>query len=162
MDKKKITTPSGFVQTINERLFDLLPRGQFATFVFGIYNPKTLVLTYAGADAPPPFWRSGRKTRLLDTSGIPLGIVKNASYTEHTIRLKPGDSLFLYSDALTESPSVNGDRLGTEGFQKLVEKGIKNHDVQSSLQTIMTSFFEFAPPPPPDDVTAVLLRVGKS
>ncbi|MBQ7413068.1 MAG: SpoIIE family protein phosphatase [Alphaproteobacteria bacterium] len=160
MDKKKINSPAEFLKTLNSRLFDLLPRGQFATFFFGIYDPKKRTLHYAGADAPSPFWHSGRKTKLLDTSGIPLGIMREASYAEHTIQMAPGDTLFLYSDALTESPSVNGERLGEVGFKKIVDKYVKNPNVQVALREIMNAFFEFAPPPPPDDVTSILLRIS--
>jgi len=161
MDKKKITTPSAFVQTINERLFDLLPRGQFATFFFGIYDPKTKILSYASAGAPQPFWCSKNKTTLLETAGMPLGIRQKATYPTRTIQLKEGDTLCLYSDALTESPSIEGQRLGTDGFKKIVEKGIKNPNIQTDLRNIMNAFFEFAPPPPPDDVTAILFRVNQ-
>jgi len=162
MDKKRITSPSVFVQTINERLFDLLPRGQFATFFFGMYDPKEKTLSYASAGAPPPFWCSKNKTTLLETAGMPLGIRQKATYPTHTIQLKVGDTLCLYSDALTESPSEDGKRLGTDGFKKIVEKGIRNPNVQTDLRNIMNAFFEFAPPPPPDDVTAILFRVHQS
>lgn len=161
MDKKKITSPAHFLETINKRLFDLLPRGQFATFFFGIYDPKGTTLSYAAAGSPEPFLRSGRKTCLLQTTGLPLGISRDTTYDNHQVALTPGDSLFLYSDALTESPSPDGTRLGTTSFKKMVEQGLKNANVQIAIRTVMNSFFEFAPPPPPDDVTAVLLRVNK-
>lgn len=161
MDKKKITSPSSFLETLNARLYDLLPRGQFATFFFGIFNPTDKTLMYAGADAPQPFWCSGKTTTLLETSGLPLGIMPNATYESHTIQLSPGDSLFLYSDALTESPSPTGERLGTAGVQRILEHNIKNPNTPVVLRSIMNAFFEFAPPPPPDDVTAILLQVNK-
>ena len=159
MDKKKITTPDSFLQMVNERLFDLLPRGQFATFFFGIYDPKKKTLDYAAAGAPQPFWISGKKTTLLETAGMPLGIRQKASYESRRIQMKAGDSLVFYSDALTESPSDAGDRLGTEGFKKLVEDHIGKNNASLALHNIIGAFFEFAPPPPPDDVTAILFQV---
>ena len=90
-----------------------------------------------------------------------MGISRDTTYDNHRVALTPGDSLFLYSDALTESPSPDGTRLGTTGFKKMVEQGLKNANVQIAIRTVMNSFFEFAPPPPPDDVTAILLRVNK-
>jgi len=160
MDKKKISSPATFLEVLNTRLYDLLPRGQFATFFFGIYNPKDRTLSYAGANAPQPFWYSGKSSTLLETSGLPLGIIPTASYESHTIQLSPGDSLFFYSDALTESPSPEGRRLGTDGIQRILEHHIQNPNTPVALRSIMNSFFEFAPPPPPDDVTAVLLRIN--
>ena len=87
--------------------------------------------------------------------------MKNTSYESHTVHLNKGDSLFLYSDAITESPSEKKERLGTKGLQKIVEHFIKNPNPQTVLRSIMNAFFEFAPPPPPDDVTAVLFKVEK-
>lgn len=162
MNKRSITTPSAFLETINRQLFELLPRGQFATFFFGIYNPKENTLDYAAADAPTPFLCSRGKTTLLRTSGLPLGIMRDTKYTDYQLKLKVGDTLFLYSDALTESPSLDGKRLGTAGFQKFVEQGIQNPNAQIALRHVMNLFFEFAPPPPPDDVTAILFRVDKA
>ena len=75
--------------------------------------------------------------------------------------MKKGDVLCLYSDALTESPSLTGERLGTDGFKKIVEKNLKSKNVQVDLRNIMNAFFDYAPPPPPDDVTAILFQVDE-
>lgn len=157
-DKKKIVSPAAFLQDLNTQLVDLLPRGQFSTFFFGIYDPEQNRFTYAGAGSPPPLLKSERKVKHLDTAGLPLGISKNATYTDQNIAFNPGDTLFLYSDALTESPNKDGLRLGNEGFRKLASPYFKEPTVQLALRGIMHDFFEFAPPPPPDDVTAVLIR----
>jgi len=162
MDKKKISSAAGFLETINDRLYDLLPRGQFATFFFGIYNPKEKTLTYAGANAPQPFLFSNKKTTKLNTGGLPLGIMKKVTYEEHVVQLAKNDTLFLYSDALTESPAPDGSRLGQKGIQKILEKHIGNPNVPTTLRSIMNDFFDFAPPPPPDDVTAILIKVDGS
>ena len=159
MDKKKIAEPAAFLETLNTRLFDLLPRGQFATLFFGIYNPKTKTLTYSGANAPQPFLYTNKGPVLLETAGLPMGIIRTAKYENHTLQLHSNDTLFLYSDAITESPSAEGKRLGTEGLQAMLDKHIIHGDAQTALRSIMNEFFEFTPPPPPDDVTAILLKV---
>ncbi len=158
IEKRKIFSPAAFLQDLNIQLVDLLSRGQFATFFFGIYDPENGLFSYAGAGSPPPLIRSGKKVNHLDTAGLPLGISKNATYSDQSIKFSPGDTLFLYSDALTESPNKEGVRLGNEGFQKLASPYFKKPTVQQALSGIMHDFFEFAPPPPPDDVTAVLIR----
>ncbi len=161
MDKKKIISPAEFLQNLNQQLFDLLPRGQFATFFFSIFNPKTKVMEYAGAGSPQPFIIHKNKTLQLDTDGLPLGIMKDTKYVDKKIQLSDEDSLFFYSDALTESPSPDGKRLGTDGLKTIVEKYIKDPNIHNSLRLIMNDFFDFSQPPPPDDVTAILVRIGK-
>lgn len=160
MDKKKIFSPAAFLKNINTQLHDLLPRGQFATFFFGIYDRDSGVITYASAGSPPPMLKSGRTVRFLDTAGMPLGIMKNPDYTDKVLPVKPGDMLFLFSDALTESPNKEGERLGESGLKKIVMRHLKKRNVYLSLMDIMHDFFTFAPPPPPDDVTAVLMQIN--
>ena len=157
-DKKKIVSPAAFLKNINTQLYDLLPRGQFATFFFGIYDREAGVLTYASAGSPPPMIKSGRKVSFLDTAGMPLGIMKNPGYSDKVLPVRSGDMLFLFSDALTESPNKAGERLGNAGLKKLIMPHLKKENAYVSLMDIMHDFFTFAPPPPPDDVTAVLMR----
>lgn len=155
---KQIGNPSGFLQKLNTQLYDLLPRGQFATFFCGIIDIERKTLTYAGAGSPPPFLCSQGKITRLNTRGIPLGIVARPSYEDYTIAFNRDDTLLLFSDALTESPNQNGDRLGTDGFEKMVEPAMCEPNIHLGMKQIMNAFFDYAPPPPPDDVTAVLVR----
>ena len=136
----------------------LLPRGQFATMFLGILDTRKKTLIYAGAGAPNPILLRGSKQQLLQSEGLPLGILPNPEYKDFSLKLKQNDMLLLYSDALTESPNKKGERLGTTSFQKLITKTIKTKDLNANLDALLQKFFEFAPPPPPDDVTAVLLQ----
>ncbi len=161
MDKKKIISPASFLSGINAQLYDLLPRGQFATLFFGMYDWENGILQYSAAGSPPPLLKSGRKVSALDSRGMPLGIMKESEYTDKTLHITPGDMLFLFSDALTESPNAEGKRLGDAGLKKLATPHLKKKNAYPALMDIMHDFFTFAPPPPPDDVTGVLLRFEK-
>jgi sigma-B regulation protein RsbU (phosphoserine phosphatase) len=155
---KHIGAPSAFLQKINTQLYDLLPRGQFATFFCGIIDIERQTLTYAGAGSPPPFLCSRGKITCLDTRGLPLGIKPRPSYEDHTISFLPDDSLLLFSDAFIETPNEIGIRLGNDGFEQMVLGLMQDKNVQNGMKKIMDAFFEYAPPPPPDDATAVLVR----
>ena len=155
---KHIGAPSGFLQKINTQLYDLLPRGQFATFFCGIIDIERKTLTYAGAGSSPPFLCDGKMITRLNTRGLPLGITSRPSYEDHVVAFTPGCNLLMFSDAFTEAPNENGDRLGNDGFEKMVFEIMKQTDVQLGMQQIMDKFFEYAPPPPPDDATSVFVR----
>ena len=66
----------------------------------------------------------------------------------------------LYSDALTESPNKEGERLEEDGFSKLAEPFIKDKklNVNGVVDSVINKFFDFASKPPPDDVTVVYLE----
>ncbi len=155
---KTFEKPSDFMKQLNKQLYSLLPRGQFATFFFGIWDSKTQTITYAGAGSPSPFLNNGKETIRLETRGIPLGIISNPEYEDKTVPFHPHDQMLMYSDALTESPNIQGERLGEEGFLNLIRPFAHIPDTKETLDHILKAFFNFAPPPPPDDVTAVLIK----
>lgn len=155
---KKYKKPAHLLSYLNEQLYHLLPRGQFATFFLGVINTKKKTLSFAGAGAPNPLLKTGRKYVLLDATGMPLGIDKNTVYTEHTIPFLPKDTLILYSDALTENPNKKGERLGTDGFVGIAKPAIKKESAQKIIAQIKQDFCHYAPPPFPDDITLVVVK----
>ena len=153
-----LKTPALFLKHLNKQMHLLLPRGQFATMFLGILDIRKKTLTYAGAGAPNPIFIRGRRGRLLSSEGLPLGILPNPEYNNACIQLQKGDKLLLYSDALIEAPNAKGERFGINIFKDKAIKLIANKKLEDGLDSLLSSFFEFAPPPPPDDVTAVLLQ----
>lgn len=156
-----IKKPSDFLNQINQQLCSLLQRGQFATFFFAVFDPTAETLTYAGAASPAPFAWNGKRLVSLQTKGLPLGISKTAVYENHTLSFKPGDRLFMYSDAFLESADSNGRRLEKKGLLPLVKTAVTYPSVEESMRYITEHFFAFAPLPPQDDITAVLVEFLK-
>ncbi len=158
LDKSSLN-PAEFLRLLNAQLYDLLPRGQFATLFLGILDLEKKEMVYAGADAPCPMIINRKRQMLLHTEGMPLGIVAKPRYKNYRVKVHKGDSLFMYSDALIESQNEKGERLNYEGLKKLALPFMLQTNVQSGLKGIMQGFFQFAPPPPSDDITSVLMRV---
>lgn len=156
-----IKSPAAFLRQLNTRLCRLLPRGQFATFFFGIIDVKKGTLKYASAGSPSPMLKTAHGIKRLSTAGMPLGIMKAPVYQDHELRFRMNDRLFLFSDALTETPNDKGVRLGEEGFEKMAYPYMSALTSGLALDGIMTDFFTYAPPPPPDDVTGVFIRWEK-
>ncbi|WP_019960143.1 PP2C family protein-serine/threonine phosphatase [Woodsholea maritima] len=95
--------PAEWLSHMSRFLYEIFPVEHFATAFYGIYDRRTLTMTFAGAGAPSPLvLRQDGAVDICDASGLPLGCIEEASYTNQTISLKPGDCLMLYSDALVE------------------------------------------------------------
>ena len=156
---KKSANPADFLKKLNAQLYALLPRGQFATLFLGIVDLKTKDFVYTGANAPRPLVINKGRKLLLHTEGMPLGIMPNPRYKNYHLKMHTGDIMFLYSDAIIETPNNKGERLGYEGLKKIAYPLMKKDDINGALKEIMHQFFEFAPPPPADDITSVLFRV---
>ena len=157
-NNKRLVSPAAFLHRLNKQMHMLLPRGQFATMFLGIFDKKKKTLLYAGAGAPNPVLVRRKKQTLLHAEGMPLGILTQPVYHDQLLKIQKNDMLLLYSDALTESITKKGTRLGMLTFKRLIAKNLVLNNTADSMNQLLSAFFKLVPPPPPDDVTAVLLK----
>ena len=88
---------------------------QFITLFYGILDLTTLGLCYANAGHPGPLVLSeGAEPRVLQNSGLPVGVMEEAEYEDAEVFLRPGDRFWLYSDGLPEAMDPAGKQLGIE------------------------------------------------
>ena len=115
--------PGRLLSVLNERLTHLLPRGQFATFLYAIVDHAADTLQVASAGSPPPIITVGHDgpSRLFETSGVPLGIARGTQYEQRFHAFAPGSRLLLFSDGLPEFPDVSGDRIGEAGLLTAID-----------------------------------------
>jgi phosphoserine phosphatase RsbU/P len=58
----------------------------------------------------PPFWmKANGEIEKLSRTAVALGVMEQEVIGERTIPLAQGDTLFLYTDGLTEAFSAEGD-----------------------------------------------------
>lgn len=158
IDKSRIRSPAVFLKTLNSRLYDLLPRGQFTTFFFGIIDTEEKTLRYASAGSVPPFLKTDNNETQLPSRGVPLGILTAPVYKENIVPFLPGSLLLLMSDALIEAKTLDGQLLGYTRFLKMARPFFKTSRTTLMLDKIMASFFQSCPPPPADDITIIAIR----
>jgi DNA-binding response OmpR family regulator/anti-sigma regulatory factor (Ser/Thr protein kinase) len=151
--------PADFLTLLNSALQPAFPLGQFATMFYGVLDFQTGELTYAGAGAPRPMILSADGgIRLLDSAGMPVGIVKAPKYENKTDQLAEGESLFCYSDVLTEAPAPDGGFLGEEGFVKFVADCELEGARVTLVERLLDQFYMRVPGALPDDLTAIAIH----
>jgi sigma-B regulation protein RsbU (phosphoserine phosphatase) len=114
--KLKVTTK--IVETTNDELFTVNQHQFFLTLFCGVLNLKTGVLKYCNSAHTPALILNvrGELTELEPSHGLPLGLYPNRAYNESSIKLKPGDSIVLYSDGVTEQQNNTNEYFGNERF----------------------------------------------
>lgn len=149
--------PAEMLARLDVGLAPLLPRGQYATIFYGVIDLWQDSLLWAAAGTPPPlFVPHGADPEPLENRGIPLGILQKCERQQHIRMMLPGDSLILYSDALTESPLPNGDLLGEEGVWHMVRQMTEQgEDARTHLARWLNRFYASIAAPVQDDLTAV-------
>lgn len=153
--------PARFLTELNSVLAPSFPLGQFATMFYAVVNHKTGHMVYSGAGAPKPMVISDRGVRLLDSTGIPVGIIKKPDYFNIEDKLEPDESLFCYSDVLIEAPQPDGSMLGEDGFIGWVEEEAQKPDRKGLVARLLHRFFAAQPGSLPDDLTAVAIHPNR-
>lgn len=87
------------------------PMDLFVTTFYGILDTETGTLTYAnGGHNPPMVIRrlDGSVQDLPRTGGVALGVAPGLDYAEKSVTLTEGDTLFLYTDGISEAMDGEG------------------------------------------------------
>jgi phosphoserine phosphatase RsbU/P len=117
--------PAEILRHANEQFVEKAIESSFITAFLMFYEPSTRRVTYACAGHPPPLLKTAigpsSVTSLEFEDGIPLGIMSEAIFSEHTFTLEPGQSLILYTDGVTEALSPSGEEFQTHGIVKALE-----------------------------------------
>lgn len=152
-----------YVEKINRNLHAMLPSGQFATAIGGYIDMSNDVIRYTAAAGPKPFLVSPDHPDgvYLPSEGRPLGMTSDSKYEEHEVAFPPGSSLFLYSDALTETPDMINPVYDEDRMQAALTG--KVDPTGHPFDVILSDFLDCARGPLNDDLTMIMLtRPGKS
>ncbi len=137
---------------------------RFITFVAAVIDLEDFSLTLVNAGHPPLLCRDGSGTAIREIGeaeiGLPLGVF-DRPYEEVHLRLKPGDSLVIYTDGITEARDPKGDFYGIDRLRAVVQAG--PGDAAPLGEAILSDVRRFsAGRPQSDDLTLVCLtRTGE-
>jgi sigma-B regulation protein RsbU (phosphoserine phosphatase) len=117
--------PIHVLSHLNRHLLGMAPEGMFATAFYGVYDPYYRRLRYCSAGHPPPRWRSpnGSIRDVEGTTGMPLGILEQDTWTDRELTLAPGDALLLYTDGILEGSNEVGEPFGRERLDDALRLG---------------------------------------
>ena len=157
------TTPDGslaeFMARLNDFLFSVSLPTQFATAaLFRMTAGREIV--YANA-AHPPFLlyrhQTGETTVLEQPSNL-LGAMPNMPFEEHSLSVSPGDTLFVYTDGLTDRVNEHGDFYSIERVAQLLEAS-RDADLTTVYESICADVHNFtASEEFKDDIAFVVTR----
>jgi PAS domain S-box-containing protein len=112
------------LREVNQDLHALVSEeGYFATIVMGKYWPETGKMDLCRAGHPEPLWISnGNLKPALNSNGVSLGVVKNATYTAESLVLSPGDSIVFVTDGFTEAFNESDEIFSHMQIAELIRK----------------------------------------
>ena len=151
--------PASYLAALNGGLFETLTRRHYATFLYGVVDVVGQTFTFAAAGSPPPLLiGGGEDLQWLDSRGMPLGLVKYASYHNLQVPFRPGSQMFLYSDAMIESHGRNGRVFGPDALSELVQDVLERESGSRRMTEIVSRFMHLVELPLDDDLTALFVE----
>lgn len=155
---KRIDQPGELMAQINIELCETSIHGMFVTMIAGIYDPHTDLLKLVNAGNPPALLFSSQGlARELEAGAPPLGVMEESLFPEISLNL--GDnSLYMFSDGVTEGYMENGQTLGMRGLFKSIATMPEILTAHQRIERIVKCIRQDEQSPLRDDVTILLLQ----
>ena len=111
--------PGEVLAEVNNLLLEGNETAMFVTVFYVAYDPATGRFTYANGGHNPPLvvHADGSSETLPLTGGVALGLVPGLEYEQQMAALAPGDTLFLYTDGVTEAMNGDSEEFGLDRLQ---------------------------------------------
>lgn len=147
------------VARVNQALYRDTLDNEFATLWYGTIDHANKRLTYCNAGHEPALLLRNNKITRLDVGGMVVGVLEDTKFNKGVIDLKPGDTVLLYSDGLTDAMDPSDHRFGqTRVDDALRETADMNaHDTLAHLLKRVQA--HRGGHPANDDTTIVCIRV---
>ncbi|CAK0768837.1 phosphoserine phosphatase RsbU/P [Azospirillaceae bacterium] len=153
-------TPSRTLEHTNKGLAADNDAMMFVTLYYGSLNSSTGEIAFSNAGHPPPYriTTDGNVSVMSCDSGISLGIDEEASFKTEFITLRPGETLFLYTDGITEAFNPNEEAFGETRLEQCLHR-CYNEDVKNLAISVLREVESFAcGAPQSDDITCLAIR----
>ena len=154
------TKPGAAIRDANTIISNDSRSGMFVTLFYGLLDSKARSISYVNAGHNPPllFRISDRSFTELEATGIAMGAMSDAEYTEGHATLSPGDILVLYTDGITEAENARLEMFGTDRLMDVV-RASKDLSAQEISQEILGAVKAFTGEhPQSDDITLMVIR----
>jgi serine phosphatase RsbU (regulator of sigma subunit) len=155
-------SPSQVLSVLNGALRERLSPREVCTAVYVRLEPvdEGFEVTVSSGGHPLPLLLRGDGTvHEFGAHGLVLGANPELELAESAVTLKPGDSLLLYTDGLTEAyaPAYISVR---PDIQSLLEAHTGS-SANEIAEDVYRRMLDFSPSEPRDDVALVVLRIGE-
>ena len=114
--------PGDVLKEVNDLLCEGNDAMMFVTLLYAIYDTNTGTLTYANGGHTAPYVRraDGSVIPLAFTGGVAMGVMEDLEYSQDSFQVAPGDTVFFYSDGVSEAMNENGEEFGVERMAEVL------------------------------------------
>lgn len=144
---------------INDLLCENITDGKFITFFWMIVDDERKSIKYVNAGHNPPLLIRDGKIIKLELGGMILGVMKaDFAYKSEEYVMKPGDTLIMFTDGITEAMDKAKNEFSDERLEQLAVKLYKNsaQEILDAIREEVQAFTGGATQS--DDITLLVMK----
>ncbi|MFH1501503.1 MAG: PP2C family protein-serine/threonine phosphatase [Candidatus Eisenbacteria bacterium] len=153
--------PDAVLAATNRRILEDTDDDLYVTAFYGVLDPATGEFRYANAGHNPPYVLRNSGSGDIDElggTGMPLGMLPEATWEADSIRLAHNEAAVLYTDGVTEAQNVDEEFFGEE---RLLERARASRhgtalDIRVAVFDAVQEFIGDAPRF--DDITLAVVK----
>ncbi|MBR5678577.1 MAG: SpoIIE family protein phosphatase [Paludibacteraceae bacterium] len=153
------------MQILNDSLSENNEQLMFVTLFLGVLDLESGELNYCNAGHNAPVIIDGHQAKeesIPVLPNLPLGIEPGFAFTAQAMQLHRDDTLFLYTDGLTEAANKRMELFSENRMMDVLAKvnGLRPQQIVDSIQTEVGRFVDGAEQS--DDLTMLVIRYQQS
>ena len=149
-------SPGRIVTMMNDNLSSMNENNMFVTFFCGVLDLKNGHLRYCNAGHNPPLTLTDAIRELPVVPNLPLGIMSGMDFQEQEMPFHYDDSLFLYTDGLTEAENATHEQFGEERMIAALHGRKSANSHLENIKGLVADFVGDAPQS--DDLTILFIH----
>ena len=131
-----VDKPHLIVEAMNKSICDGNDSSMFVTLFVGVLDLATGHLRYCNAGHNPPYLQN---KLVASDPNFPVGAIPDWEFIEEETDIAPGETLFLYTDGLTEAENANHDEFGEQRVEEIIASSLAAGDSPKQMIDNMTA-----------------------
>ena len=120
--------PADVARRLNTRLDADTGIEEYFTMIYATADLETGLVKLVQAGHPHPLLlRKSGEVEFLGNGGVPVGLLRDASFEQIEVQMQPGDRMLFYSDGLTDCRMRDGEALEERGLLDLLNRSKSAH-----------------------------------
>lgn len=110
------------ISRINRYVLERAKGEKYATIFYALLNSAGRLCWVNAGHCTPILVKPDGRWALLETNGLPVGMIEPAQFIVHQAQLERHDKIVLYSDGLTDAQNLDGQFFGSRRVREAVQR----------------------------------------
>jgi len=151
-------SPAAVLRAANRRILDDTDDDFFVTVFYGVLNAGSGCLTYASAGHDPAVLLRPNGPELLESTGVPLGLLPDVSWSERSVTVAPGETVSVHTDGVTDARNEDGEFFSAARLHESLARHA-GENARALVASVIESVERFVGETPrTDDMTLLVLK----